>query len=215
MEMVFMALQERLLIKSNQFLLTLISIVLTTFLGCVENFPTTEVEKKIKPVPNISIVSSDTGFNFHQDTLFYLDKKFSGHVYGLYQNGDSLFSGSYLNGKEEGIFKKWYPNGQLVETRIYIDGNKEGFHQGWWENGAKKFEYHFLNAEHDGELKEWNKNGQAYRFFHYKKGYEEGSQKMWWSNGAIRANYVIKNGKRYGLLGLKICSNPYDSVIKK
>ena len=113
------------------------------------------------------------------------------------------------------IFKKWYPNGQLVESRIYIDGNKEGFHQGWWENGAKKFEYHFLNAEHDGELKEWMETGQPYRFFHYIKGYEEGSQKMWWSNGSIRANYVIKNGKRYGLLGLKICSNPYDSVIKK
>jgi len=213
--MVFMVHQERLLIKSNPFLLTLIGIVLTIFVGCVEKNPNPTVEKKIKPVPNLTIVSYDSGFNFHQDTLFFLDKKFSGHVYGLYQNGDSLFSGSYLNGKEEGIFKKWYPNGQLVETRIYIDGNKEGFHQGWWENGAKKFEYHFLNAEHDGELKEWDKNGQPYRFFHYKKGYEEGSQKMWWSNGAIRANYVIKNGKRYGLLGLKICSNPYDSVIKK
>ena len=67
----------------------------------------------------------------------------------------------------------------------------------------------------NGELKEWMETGQPYRFFHYIKGYEEGSQKMWWSNGSIRANYVIKNGKRYGLLGLKICSNPYDSVIKK
>jgi hypothetical protein len=215
MEMVFMALQERSPIKDYHFFLTLIIIVLTTLLGCVGNTPTREVEKKIKPVPNISVVSADSGFNFHQDTLFYLGNRFSGHVFTLYPNGDSLFSAAYLNGKEEGIFKKWYPNGQLVESRIYIDGNKEGFHQGWWENGIKKFEYHFLNAEHHGELKEWDKNGQPYRFFHYIKGYEEGSQKMWWSNGAIRANYVIKNGKRYGLLGLKICSNPYDSVIKK
>ena len=213
--MVFMALQERLANKANQSLLAFIITFLTTLSGCDGNIPSPIVEKKIKPVPNISVVSADSGFNFHQDTLFYLGNKFSGHVYTLYPNGDSLFSGAFLNGKEEGIFKKWYPNGQLVESRIYIDGTKEGFHQGWWENGTKKFEYHFLNAEHDGELKEWMETGQPYRFFHYVKGYEEGSQKMWWSNGSIRANYVIKNGKRYGLLGLKICSNPYDSVIKK
>ena len=64
-------------------------------------------------------------------------------IYALYPNGDSAFSGAYLNGKEEGIFKKWYPNGQLIEIRVYIDGNKEGFHRGWWENGIRKFEYHF------------------------------------------------------------------------
>jgi antitoxin component YwqK of YwqJK toxin-antitoxin module len=212
--MVFMALQEQLQNKANQYLLISITVFLS-FLGCINKTTKPEIEKKIRSVPNITIVGSDSSFNFHKDTLFYLGKKFAGHIYSLYPNGDSLFSGSYLNGKEEGIFKKWYPNGQLVETRIYIDGNKEGFHQGWWKDGTKKFEYHFLNAEHHGELKEWGKNGQPYRFFHFSKGYEEGSQKMWWSNGAIRANYVIKNGKRYGLLGLKICSNPYDSVIKK
>jgi antitoxin component YwqK of YwqJK toxin-antitoxin module len=51
--------------------------------------------------------------------------------------------------------------------------------------------------------------------FNYKKGYENGSQRMWWSDGKIRANYVIKNGKKYGLLGYKICVNPYDSVNAK
>jgi hypothetical protein len=31
---------------------------------------------------------------------------------------------------------------------------------------------------------------------------------MWWENGLIRANYVVKNGRRYGLIGLKLCVNP-------
>ena len=42
-------------------------------------------------------------------------------------------------------------------------------------------------------------------------GYEEGSQKAWWQNGVIRANYVVKNGRRYGLIGLKLCMNPEGS----
>jgi hypothetical protein len=143
-----MALQEQLPNKAYQHFL--ISILLVgTFLGCINKTTKPEIEKKIKSVPNITIVGTDSSFNFQKDTLFYLGKKFAGHIYALYPNGDSLFSGSYLNGKEEGIFKKWYPNGQLIETRIYIDGNKEGFHQGWWEDGTKKFEYHLPVLEID------------------------------------------------------------------
>lgn len=192
------------------------AIVSLAFLsGCNEPDMHPVADKKIKTVPKLYLPASDSGFHFKQDTFYYFGRTYSGHTYALYPNGDSLFSGSYLNGKEEGIFKKWYPNRQLAETRIYIDGNKEGFHQGWWENGKRKFEYHFLNAENNGELKEWAKTGQPYRFFHYRMGQEEGSQKMWWANGTIRANYVIRNGKKYGLLGLKICSNSYDSIVKK
>lgn len=199
----------------SKILPALFFIALTFLTGCTQRTGTPVANKKIKPVPNKFILTSDSSLHFNQDTLYFLNSQFSGHIYALYPNGDSAYSGAYLNGKEEGIFKKWYPNGQLIEIRVYIDGNKEGFHQGWWENGVRKFEYHFQNAEHHGELKEWSKSGQPYRFFHYRRGYEEGSQKMWWENGAIRANYVIRNGKKYGLLGLKICSNPYDSILKK
>ena len=41
--------------------------------------------------------------------------------------------------------------------------------------------------------------------FNYVDGKEEGSQKMWQINGKIRANYHVKNGERFGLIGLKKC----------
>ena len=91
-------------------------------------------------------------------------------------------------------------------------GKKIGKHIGYWEKGNLKFEYHFINGEHDGLLNEWYQSGQRYKEFHYKKGYEEGSEKKWWENGTIRANYVVKNGRRYGLIGLKLCMNPVDSI---
>ena len=198
----------------SNFLLAIL-LVLAFLTGCTEKTNSPVIQKRIKPVPNKFIIASDSGLRLKQDNVYLFNHKFSGHIYALYPNGDSSLSGSYLNGKEEGVFKKWYPNGQLIEIRVYIDGKKEGLHQGWWENGLRKFEYHFQNAEHQGELKEWSKTGQPYRFFHYQMGYEEGSQKMWWENGSIRANYVVRNGKKYGLIGLKICVNPYDSIVKK
>ena len=154
----------------------------------------------------------DTALLFHVDTLYYKDKKFTGTIFKLYSKLDTAFIGNYLNGLEDGLQKKWYPNKQLLESRLFSQGKKIGKHIGYWEKGNINFEYYFKNGEHEGVLNEWYESGQRFKEFHYKKGYEEGSEKMWWENGTIRANYVVKNGRRYGLIGLKLCMNPVDSM---
>ena len=79
-------------------------------------------------------------------------------------------------------------------------------HLGWWEDGTPKFEYHFnTKGAYEGKRKEWYKNGQLVRDFNYVSGKEVGSQRMWAKNGKIRANYEVKNGERFGLIGLKKC----------
>ena len=176
-----------------------------------KSIPIASVETAID-IPNLYINQLDTSLKFHQDTLFFQAKKFSGYVFHLYSNRDSLFVGSYWNGLEEGVHKKCYPNKQLAEHRNFHFGKKVGKHVGFWEDGKPKFEYHFLEGELQGVSNEWYQNGQSYKVMHYKKGYEEGSQKMWWDNGVIRANYVVKQGRRYGLIGLKLCMTPKDSI---
>jgi len=179
--------------------------------GCKNNVSQSEVEDDTT-IPNIVNSSSDIKFNFHQDTLYYERDQYDGYFFKEFKKGDTAMFIGYLNGLEEGVSKKWYPNKQISEIRLYHKGKKTGTHKGYWENGNPKFEYHFLNGEHDGIAKEWYENGQIYKFFHYKMGYEDGSQKAWWENGVIRANYVVKNGRRYGLIGLKLCMNPEDSL---
>ncbi len=166
-------------------------------------------------IPNILTNAIDQGFSTHEDTLFLNNLKYNGYVYKLNNNQDTLFIGSYYKGIEEGIHKKWYSNKQIAEIRFYHLGKKMGKHIGFWENGNPKFEFYFTNGEHQGIAKEWYNNGKPYRTFHYEKGYEEGSQKMWWENGTIRANYVVKNGRRYGLIGLKLCMNQNDTLKKE
>ena len=46
----------------------------------------------------------------------------------------------------------------------------------------------------------------------YENGYEKGVQKIWWPDGRIKSNYIIKNNRRYGLLGVKNCVNVSDSI---
>lgn len=173
-------------------------------------------EPKIaKTVPSNYINKNDARLRKQQDTLYVGNDLYTGYCYSLYTNGDTAFVRSYFNGVEEGIQHIWYPNRQLCEERFYINGKKEGIHQGWWPDGKQKFYFEADSDEYNGEFKEWYASGLLGKDFHYVNGHEEGSEKLWWDNGTIRANYVIRNGKKYGLIGLRTCVNPYDSVVKK
>lgn len=175
---------------------------------------TTEL-KIAKTVPAIFYTVTDSNFSYHEDTVFYKHAFYTGYQFALYENGDTLLLKSFFNGVEEGFQRKWYPGKKLEEERFYINGKKEGIHQGWWSNGQKRFYFSAYNNEYNGEFKEWMPNSLLVKFFHYKNGYEEGSQRLWWADGTVRANYVIKNGRKYGLLGWKTCINPYDTISKK
>ncbi len=193
-------------------------ILLLSLISC--NDKKTEVavipEIKIaKTVPLLYLNELDKYFSKHQDTIFYKDKFFTGYRFTLYPNGDTAVKQSYFNGVEEGMQKKWYPNHQLQEERFYINGKKEGLHKGWWPDGKQKFLFTAYDDKYEGEFKEWYASGLLVKYFHYKNGQEEGSQRLWWDNGSVRANYVIRDGKKYGLIGLKTCINPYDSINKK
>lgn len=174
------------------------------------------IEPRIaKTVPPNFVNTNDTLFKNHQDTIYYADHFFTGYRFNLYENGDTAYLQSYFNGVEEGIQRKWYPDKKLSEERFYINGKKEGKHRCWWPDGKPKIYFEASHDEYSGDFKEWSSSGLLIKEFHYVNGHEEGSQRLWWDNGKVRSNYVIRNGKKYGLIGLTICQNPYDSVIKK
>lgn len=191
------------------------AVVLFLIVSCSIENAKKDVRQSTEIIPLNYKLDSDSSFSNHQDTVYHGQQVFTGLRYILYTNGDTVFVKSYFNGLEEGLQKKWYDNKQLAEQRFYISGKKEGIQQGWWPDGSPKFIYTAKSDAFEGELKEWNSAGLLYKHFHYVNGQEEGSQKLLWDNGSVRANYVVRDGKKYGLIGLKLCNNPYDSIIKK
>lgn len=189
----------------NEFFLFFMALL---FVGC--NHSAKELpQRQAQKTPQIFRLADDVNFNFKQDTLYFKSIKYSGKQFYLYPNKDTVFVKSYLNGLLEGVQKQWYSNQVLAEERLYVSNKKEGLHKGWWENGKPKYSYQFFNDEFHGEIKEWYFGGQLFKTFHYKNGYEEGSERLWYEDGSVRANYVIKSGKKYGLIGIKLCKNPY------
>jgi antitoxin component YwqK of YwqJK toxin-antitoxin module len=152
-----------------------------------------------------------------KDGMTLVDSKpFSGTLVGLFPNQkDTLFIRNYLNGKENGEWKQFYPNQILEEVRYYKNGKKQGRYLAFWENGAKKIDYFFENDEYEGLCQEWTSSGRLIKAMNYRKGHEEGSQKVWNEDGKIRSNYLIIKGRRYGLLGTKNCKNVSEKVFGK
>ncbi|AWG20067.1 hypothetical protein FFWV33_00300 [Flavobacterium faecale] len=172
------------------------------------------VERNPQKTPALYTLATDEEFNFKQDTLYLKNSKYSGKQYMLYPSKDTAFVKSYLFGMLEGVQKQWYPNGRLAEQRLYVSNKKEGKHLGWWSNGSTKYNYEFYNDEYNGTVLEWYETGQLFKKFHYEQGHEEGSERLWYQDGSVRANYVIKKGKKYGLIGIKLCKNPNEKVPK-
>lgn len=169
-------------------------------------------EKIAKTVPRLYVPAEDPNFMKRQDTICFKNDLFTGCCFSLYPNGDTMFIRLYFNGVEEGLQQEWFPGRQIAERRFYINGRKEGLHEGWWPNRKRKFFFSAYNNEYNGPFYEWYASGLLGKAFHYYAGREEGSQRLWWDNGTVRANYVVKKGKKYGLIGIKTCVNPYDSI---
>jgi antitoxin component YwqK of YwqJK toxin-antitoxin module len=148
--------------------------------------------------------------------LIINNKPFSGRLFSFFDaSKDTAELISYVNGKENGEWKKFYPSGNIKEKRFFEHGQKTGEYMAWWENGNEQLHYFFEADEYEGTCKEWNVEGKLVKVMNYKRGHEEGHQQWWYDNGKVKANYIIKEGRRYGLLGTKNCINVSDSVFNK
>ena len=160
------------------------------------------------PVPEsvaIKIEASNTDLALKNGVLFYKDNPFTGRITEIDNVNGTKNISNYKTGLKEGLEFKYYDSNQLAESRNYHKGKKIGLHEGFYNNGQKKFSYQYESGVYHGSFKQWYASGQLLKDFNYVKGKEVGSQKMWNFDGTMRANYVVKNGERFGLIGLKKC----------
>jgi antitoxin component YwqK of YwqJK toxin-antitoxin module len=105
-----------------------------------------------------------------------------------------------------------YSNGRVKRLEERRDGKLDGIVREWYENGARMREFHYRRGVSEGLQRQWYPGGQLFTSFHHHDGQEIGQQQMWNPDGTIRSNYIIRNGRRYGLLGSRGCSGSRDST---
>lgn len=169
-----------------------------------------------KPAKHTDIVfvsADDPQLAMRNGVVFYDQNTFTGKIFELYPlTCDTMSIQSYFEGKEDGVWKKFFDNGKLSEQRFYKNGIKTSRLTRWWPNGTTMLTYTFENGEYEGTCREWNAFGGLIKEMNYSKGHEAGTQKMFYDNGKVRSNYVVIDGRRFGLLGTKNCVNAVDSI---
>ena len=83
----------------------------------------------------------------------------------VYQKG-----GIYRNGEKEGLWIRWYQNGQKWAEGNCRNGEEESLWIYWWSNGQKSSEGNYLNGKKDGIWIYWDENGQKLSEGNYRNG---------------------------------------------
>jgi|GEM_PF-3556282 len=138
----------------------------------------------------------------------------SGDFVEFYANGNKSREGAFgestadvKRGREEGAWKEWWENGQLMRTVSYDNGQMKGPCTEWYANGQKRFETifvvgAFLNSPKDemmdGMTREWHENGQLMSEGAYMKGLRDGLWKEWYPSGALHTEAIYDKAKLSG-----------------
>jgi antitoxin component YwqK of YwqJK toxin-antitoxin module len=79
------------------------------------------------------------------------------------------------NHVNHGIYKGYWPNGNIQHDYNYLDGMKHGKNDVYYENGLKHYERNFFKNLEVGLIKVWNKNGSRYSMFQNRRGIFNGT----------------------------------------
>lgn len=118
------------------------------------------------------------------------------------ESGRAIAEGSFADGKREGAWTEWHPNGQVKLRGSYRDGALVGAFQTWHENGRVALRRDEIRTD-DGRVL-WNEegfhpNGRRSSQSQYVNGRLHGPQRSWYADGTPRSAGAYRDGEKHGL----------------
>ncbi|WP_405382256.1 toxin-antitoxin system YwqK family antitoxin [Maribacter sp. LLG6340-A2] len=148
-----------------------------------------------------------------EGTWYYKNSPYDGYALTLHENGSLAEKVGFVNGKREGVAKRWSANEVLRVEYHYKNNRLEGSFKTWWENGQLAQKANYVNGKMHGIEKKWYADGQLAKERQLVNGREEGQQKAWLQNGTLYVNYEAKNGRIFGLRRANSCYQLEDEVV--
>ena len=111
----------------------------------------------------------------------YYNGNYDGKVFSLNEKGDTLFSGNYDDGLENGKFM--YKNDSVIEEHYYMNGLKHGNWKIYYPNGKLKETAHFDNDLQEGKTISYWENGRKKSKYNYTGGLLNGKSYIYDEEG--------------------------------
>ena len=73
--------------------------------------------------------------------------------------GNKMLEGTYRDGKQDGIWIRFYASGQRATLDEYRNGVLDGRHVGWYPNGHESEEGQYRDGKKEGRWHKWDQAG--------------------------------------------------------
>ncbi|MDW5290982.1 hypothetical protein [Formosa sp. PL04] len=166
-------------------------------------------------INNIEVLKNDLVLNQIEGKWYYNDLPYSGYSIKLYPNDTIAERLGFVNGKREGVARKWSEKGVLRIESYYKENRLDGVYKSWWDNGALSAKSNYTNGIKQGVEEEWYPTGQRAKQRQLVNGKENGLQKAWLQNGTLYVNYEAKNGRIFGMKKANSCYKLENEVINR
>lgn len=98
----------------------------------------------------------------------YIDGKKDGVWRIYYPSGQLHKEGTMKKGQDHGRYREYHPNGQMQYEYFYDLGKKTGKWLSWYENGVPYTERHFVNDQLHGKVYVWDEQGNLAKEYDYR-----------------------------------------------
>jgi antitoxin component YwqK of YwqJK toxin-antitoxin module len=108
--------------------------------------------------------------------------------------------GKVLNGLPDGLWRSYYPSGNIKSAVTYKDGQPEGIAYFYYDDVSNTLQAQmtFVQGKIDGLYKEYYNTGAKKAYILYIDGEKEGKAEFYYKSGDIKIRGKFKNGKRNG-----------------
>lgn len=165
----------------------------------------TNNKNKLKVPPELRVTNFDLSLKKTADGWFYKKQSFSGYMVQVEKNGRTVYELPIVDGKENGMANGSYNTGEKLMERNFADGKREGIFKQWWPNGNYRYLFNYKNDVYDGRQYVFFIGGKKQQESNYVLGELEGLQRIWNQDGQLISNYMYKDKKLYGIITAKNC----------
>ena len=164
-------------------------------------------KSNIKEVEIDTVITKTIGVNYNKleeiDGIFHLKGShlpYTGKSFALHKNGEKQEIRIYKDGKEEGLQKFWYDNGNKMSEVNVKRNEQHGLSTFWYKSGNKKSETNWRDGKPDGLMSSWHEKGQRMEKgqkkseVNFKDGKPDGLTVSWHENGQNRTEINYKDG---------------------
>ncbi|SHJ76461.1 toxin-antitoxin system YwqK family antitoxin [Pseudozobellia thermophila] len=183
---------------------------------CKEKTAVASLQEEISPEIDLQeVLKKELVLNPIEGKWYYNNQPFNGHSVKFHPNGALGERLGYVDGKREGVAKRYSDNGVLRVMSHYRHNRLEGEFKTWWENGVLAEESYYKDGVLHGEQRQWYASGELAKVRHLVNGKEEGMQRAWLKNGKLYVNYEAKNGRIFGMRRANSCYQLENEVVVK